>query len=325
MSLLTAARPLLCRRGRAQDHRGARVGRVVARAEDCARRLLSRQQRRRRRWPSAKCEAPSTSRARTIWTCASPSRGRARRRWCSTAAYLQRLAGRAMAGIVLTATGARTLPGPEGAAPGRRRVRGSDNRRGRDAGDAAVARIPALRAAGRRAHPDRLRSLAVPVRPARRLPASRAPPRPSSPASPSPIGDTGAGGAARRDAVAAVVEPLIAASIVLVGVENVDTRRRAGPGGGSNAGGLAFAFGLVHGLGFAGALADIGLGARRRASIVAPLVAFNLGIELGQLPSRCRAVRGDVEAARAAGVRARRDESSVAAHRCRRLVWLIHG
>jgi hydrogenase/urease accessory protein HupE len=83
-----------------------------------------------------------------------------------------------------------------------------------------------------------------------------------------------------------VVEPLIAASIVFVGVENVvrgSEPDQPWPNGWLlTRWGLAFAFGLIHGLGFAGALEDIGLG-RDGAPIIAPLVAFNLGIELGQL------------------------------------------
>jgi hydrogenase/urease accessory protein HupE len=83
-----------------------------------------------------------------------------------------------------------------------------------------------------------------------------------------------------------VVEPLIAASIVFVGVENVvrgSEPDRPWPNSWLVVRwGLAFAFGLIHGLGFAGALEDIGLG-RDGAPIIAPLVAFNLGIELGQL------------------------------------------
>jgi hypothetical protein len=43
---------------------------------------------------------------------------------------------------------------------------------------------------------------------------------------------------------------------------------------------VAFLFGLVHGLGFAGALAEIGLPARH-ANIA--LLTFNLGVEAGQL------------------------------------------
>jgi hydrogenase/urease accessory protein HupE len=43
---------------------------------------------------------------------------------------------------------------------------------------------------------------------------------------------------------------------------------------------MAFAFGLLHGLGFAGALSDVGL---PQSEIPAALLAFNLGIEVGQL------------------------------------------
>jgi hydrogenase/urease accessory protein HupE len=74
-----------------------------------------------------------------------------------------------------------------------------------------------------------------------------------------------------------VVEPLIAATIVIVGVENLI--RGDEPKGRWL---LTFAFGLLHGLGFASALSDIGLGANG-TSIVGPLVAFNVGVEIGQL------------------------------------------
>jgi hydrogenase/urease accessory protein HupE len=78
-----------------------------------------------------------------------------------------------------------------------------------------------------------------------------------------------------------IVEPLIAASIVLVGVENLV--RGAEPDGPWIERRLvAFAFGLVHGLGFASALRGTGLGSYG-TSVVAPLIAFNLGVELGQL------------------------------------------
>jgi hypothetical protein len=43
---------------------------------------------------------------------------------------------------------------------------------------------------------------------------------------------------------------------------------------------ITFAFGLLHGLGFAGALAEIGL---PQASAVMALFLFNVGIEVGQL------------------------------------------
>lgn len=78
-----------------------------------------------------------------------------------------------------------------------------------------------------------------------------------------------------------IVEPLIAATIVLVGLENL--WRRSEPEGPWVARWLvAFGFGLVHGLGFASALRELGLGTYG-TSVVGPLVAFNLGVELGQL------------------------------------------
>ncbi len=70
------------------------------------------------------------------------------------------------------------------------------------------------------------------------------------------------------------VEPAIALSIVYVGLEN---HWRARP---PRRYLLTLPFGLVHGLGFAGALAEIGLPADARALA---LVCFNLGVELGQL------------------------------------------
>jgi len=74
---------------------------------------------------------------------------------------------------------------------------------------------------------------------------------------------------------ASVVEPLIAASIVYVGVENVLSRglspwRPA----------VVFLFGLLHGLGFASVLGEIGL---NPAQFVTGLIGFNVGVELGQL------------------------------------------
>ena len=43
---------------------------------------------------------------------------------------------------------------------------------------------------------------------------------------------------------------------------------------------MAFAFGLVHGFGFASVLADLGL---PQGALVLALVGFNVGVELGQL------------------------------------------
>jgi hydrogenase/urease accessory protein HupE len=74
---------------------------------------------------------------------------------------------------------------------------------------------------------------------------------------------------------ARIVEPLIAISIVCVAVENVFTSRLHvwRPV-------LVFAFGLLHGMGFAGVLTEIGL---PRSEFVPALLAFNAGVEAGQL------------------------------------------
>ncbi|MEL0110175.1 MAG: HupE/UreJ family protein, partial [Rickettsiales bacterium] len=72
-----------------------------------------------------------------------------------------------------------------------------------------------------------------------------------------------------------IVEPLIAASIAYVAIENMMTSRLHAwrPF-------IVFGFGLLHGLGFAGVLQEIGL---PREEYVAGLVGFNVGVELGQL------------------------------------------
>lgn len=74
------------------------------------------------------------------------------------------------------------------------------------------------------------------------------------------------------------VEPVIAASIVFVGVENLALRGQEPRWRGA----LTFLFGLVHGFGFASVLRDLGVGSSG-AGIAAPLVWFNLGVEAGQL------------------------------------------
>lgn len=74
-----------------------------------------------------------------------------------------------------------------------------------------------------------------------------------------------------------IVEPLIAASIVYVGLENL--ARRGEPRG---RWALTFVFGLIHGFGFAGVLREVGLGASG-SGIALPLFSFNLGVELGQM------------------------------------------
>jgi hypothetical protein len=73
------------------------------------------------------------------------------------------------------------------------------------------------------------------------------------------------------------VEPLIAASIVYVGIENL--LRGDDPKGRWL---LTFAFGLIHGFGFASVLRELGVGTDGK-SIAVPLVSFNLGVELGQV------------------------------------------
>jgi hydrogenase/urease accessory protein HupE len=74
-----------------------------------------------------------------------------------------------------------------------------------------------------------------------------------------------------------VIEPLIAASIVFVGIQNLMTR-----GEPPHRWALTFAFGLIHGFGFASVLRDLGLGSAGNL-IAVPLFAFNLGVEIGQL------------------------------------------
>jgi len=76
---------------------------------------------------------------------------------------------------------------------------------------------------------------------------------------------------------AAATEALIALSIVMTAAEALDHRPtlvRRVPGV------VAFAFGLLHGLGFASALRDVGL---PEGQLAAALVSFNVGVEIGQL------------------------------------------
>ena len=75
---------------------------------------------------------------------------------------------------------------------------------------------------------------------------------------------------------AQIVEPLIALSIAIVCIENLFGQQRFR----KSRLVLVFAFGLLHGLGFAGVLSEIGLPEGR---FVSSLLAFNIGVELGQL------------------------------------------
>ena len=72
-----------------------------------------------------------------------------------------------------------------------------------------------------------------------------------------------------------IVEPIIAASIAFIAIENIYrpkyTHWRLL---------VVFIFGLIHGLGFAGALSELSL---PPASLVIGLLGFNIGVEFGQL------------------------------------------
>lgn len=76
------------------------------------------------------------------------------------------------------------------------------------------------------------------------------------------------------------VEAAIALSIVLVAVEIVNARHGKPSITARRPWLVAFAFGLLHGFGFAGALAEVGL---PRHAIPVALLFFNLGVEVGQL------------------------------------------
>ena len=73
----------------------------------------------------------------------------------------------------------------------------------------------------------------------------------------------------------AIVEPLIAASIVFIALENLMTNRLH-----TWRPIIIFAFGLLHGLGFASVLGEFGM---PTGDFIAALLAFNVGVELGQL------------------------------------------
>ncbi|MCC3154864.1 HupE/UreJ family protein [Hymenobacter sp. BT770] len=74
---------------------------------------------------------------------------------------------------------------------------------------------------------------------------------------------------------AAIIEPVIALSILFVAIENIITDRlnpwRVA---------IVFGFGLVHGMGFASALTGLGLPAK---DYFGSLISFNVGVELGQV------------------------------------------
>jgi hydrogenase/urease accessory protein HupE len=76
------------------------------------------------------------------------------------------------------------------------------------------------------------------------------------------------------------VEATIALSIVFVASEIIQAQRGHAGLAAEKPWLVAFSFGLLHGLGFAGALAEVGLPAN---SIPLALLFFNVGVEIGQL------------------------------------------
>jgi hypothetical protein len=82
---------------------------------------------------------------------------------------------------------------------------------------------------------------------------------------------------------ASLIEPLIALTIVIVGVDNLlvlKAQRSGGPAGTDIRAWLAVGFGLIHGFGFASVLKEFDL---PQAALGWSLFAFNLGVEIGQL------------------------------------------
>jgi len=72
-----------------------------------------------------------------------------------------------------------------------------------------------------------------------------------------------------------IVEPIIAASIAVIALENIFF-----PGYKPYRVVIVFIFGLIHGLGFAGALSGFNL---EPTSLLIGLFGFNVGVEFGQL------------------------------------------
>jgi hypothetical protein len=72
-----------------------------------------------------------------------------------------------------------------------------------------------------------------------------------------------------------IVEPVIALSIMYVALENIFSPKLR-----TSRIGVVFLFGLVHGMGFAGALGTLGL---PKDAYLISLVMFNVGVELGQM------------------------------------------
>ncbi len=72
-----------------------------------------------------------------------------------------------------------------------------------------------------------------------------------------------------------IIEPVIALSIMFVAIENIITDKLK-----PTRVLIVFAFGLIHGLGFASVLTELGLPKRE---FLNALITFNIGVELGQI------------------------------------------
>lgn len=72
-----------------------------------------------------------------------------------------------------------------------------------------------------------------------------------------------------------IIEPLISLSIVFVALQNIFSPKLK-----ASRLGIVFLFGLVHGLGFASSLGQMGL---PQTAYLASLISFNVGVELGQI------------------------------------------
>jgi len=72
-----------------------------------------------------------------------------------------------------------------------------------------------------------------------------------------------------------IIEPIIALSIMFVAIENIITDKLK-----PTRVAIVFAFGLIHGMGFASALTELGL---PKDQFFTSLITFNVGVELGQI------------------------------------------
>ena len=78
----------------------------------------------------------------------------------------------------------------------------------------------------------------------------------------------------------APVEAMIALSIMFVAAETLPQKRKGHDLASRSPWIIAFAFGLLHGLGFGGALKEVGL---PQSDVPLALLTFNLGVEAGQV------------------------------------------